>query len=97
MNLKNNEVEWVVNEMGELGVKIKDQFFFMYKGESYSGGESYRPVFKREFGETCYPWKATKDISRRTEHYFIEPKADTYICHLGEDFSEWKRIRKTKE
>lgn len=55
-----DQVEWVVNSLGELGVKIGNQFFFLYKGESiqYSTNESdyhYRPVGKREFGEVCTP------------------------------------------
>jgi hypothetical protein len=89
--LKNDDVEWVVNEMGELGVKIKDQFFFMYKGESYSGGTKWRHVFKREFGETCYAW----DIKKLPDSfsYTIDPRVSNYICHLGEDVSEWKDIK----
>lgn len=65
------EVEWVVNEIAELGVKIGDQFFFCYKGYSLTytnddGGPfvmmegstepmHWRPVFKREFGECVHP------------------------------------------
>lgn len=64
------DVEWVVNSLGELGVKIGDQFFFLYKGRSFSyandpttetddaGGREpimWRPVGKREFGECCHP------------------------------------------
>lgn len=32
--LKPEQVEWVVNDIAELGVKIGDQFFFLYKGHS---------------------------------------------------------------
>lgn len=32
--LKPEQVEWVVNDIAELGVKIGDQFFFLYKGRS---------------------------------------------------------------
>ena len=32
--LSADDVEWVVNDLAELGVKIGDQFFFCYKGYS---------------------------------------------------------------
>lgn len=64
MKLHEDQVEWVVNDNAELGVKIGDQFFFLYKGRSlvYEEGEHdngspmhWRPVFKREFGECAHP------------------------------------------
>lgn len=61
--LTDDQVEWVTNDISELGVKIGEQFFFMYKGRSlvYDGiaGDGsptqWRYVFKREFGETVQP------------------------------------------
>ncbi len=64
-----NQVEWVVNDIAELGVKIGNQFFFCYKGRSLvydspfheddplPAGTSmrWRHVFKREFGECVHP------------------------------------------
>ena len=55
------DVIWVVNNLGELGVKIGCKFFFMYKGESLVYLEQdrsdqaykWRKVEKREFGEVC--------------------------------------------
>ena len=54
--------EWIVNSLGELGVKVGDRFFFLYKGESLEYKDCptqlplmYRPVGKDEFGETCWP------------------------------------------
>ncbi|HEY6875587.1 MAG TPA: hypothetical protein VI384_04435 [Candidatus Dormibacteraeota bacterium] len=54
-NLTDDDVEWVVNDLAELGVKIGDRFFFLYKGNSYLGGTKWRHVGKREFGECCRP------------------------------------------
>jgi Mor family transcriptional regulator len=62
--------EWVVNSLGELGVRIQGRHFFLYKGDSleYKDGNSQghvvrdngdlikvRLVGKTEFGETCWP------------------------------------------
>lgn len=58
------EPEWVVNDNAELGVKIGDRFYFLYKGNSlvYRDGKHddgrqmfWRLVGKREFGECCHP------------------------------------------
>lgn len=63
--LSAEDVKWVVNELGELGVKIGRQFFWLYKGMSIlqetvdpsdpNGVKQYRRVGKREFGEVCRP------------------------------------------
>lgn len=59
------DVQWIVNDIAELGVMIRGQAFFLYKGESLvyedptheDDGRTmmFRPVFKREFGECCHP------------------------------------------
>ncbi len=62
--MKAEDVQWVVNDIAELGVKIGDQFFWLYKGGSfvYPDGKHddgttirWRLVGKREFGESCVP------------------------------------------
>lgn len=64
VGLTDADVEWVTNDNAELGVKIGNQFFFLYKGQSivyesgaHDNGEpmQWRHVFKREFGECCNP------------------------------------------
>lgn len=54
-----DHVDWVVNDIGELGVKVGDEYYFMYKGSSliYKNpeGMKVRPIGKREFGECCHP------------------------------------------
>lgn len=76
LRLADTDVEWVVNDLAELGVKIGNQFFFLYKGESLVYGSdtesqkagvclnedtdpptvhTWRPVYKREFGECAHP------------------------------------------
>lgn len=62
-NVNADNVQWIVNDEGELGVKIGNRCFFLYKGGSlvYNGKHDdgrqmmYRPVKKREFGECCHP------------------------------------------
>lgn len=60
------DVEWIVNDLGELGVRVHGRCFFLYKGDSleYKEGRHddgtpmrVRRVGKREFGETCWPLK----------------------------------------
>lgn len=79
--LRPNEVEWVVNELAELGVKIGKQFFWLYKGDSLVYGPTaeremkWRKVEKREFGETCRPVN-------------LDPVPEPYVAGEG-----WKTMR----
>tara|TARA_Y100001973_G_scaffold46148_1_gene68846 strand:+ start:5227 stop:5541 length:315 start_codon:yes stop_codon:yes gene_type:complete len=70
---------WVVNDMGELGVEVNGNVYFMYKGESleYAEGKRddgtpilYRTVEKREFGETCIAPEANSDVPDSRRFYY---------------------------
>jgi hypothetical protein len=74
--LRADDIEWIVNDNSELGVKIRNQFFFLYKGYSlvYETGRHddesemmWRPVGKREFGECCHPIHLTQYPDMYTE------------------------------
>lgn len=79
--------QWIVNDLGELGVKIGERFFFLYKGGNIEYGSNdsrvgialhddgtpmrYRIVGNREFGETCGPLKWI-EAGRREDRYTEE-------------------------
>jgi hypothetical protein len=76
------EPEWVVNDLGELGVKVGGRFFFCYKGYSLEYKEGthddgtpmlWRLVGKREFGETVWPLKWVTN-GRREDRYTVDLK-----------------------
>lgn len=100
-DLKPEEVEWVVNDNAEHGVKIGDQFFFLYKGRSlvYENGTHddgspmvWRLVGKREFGECAHPLKFNRPGALLPDRYTDEP---VYIPGLSvgnpEDYS-WRPL-----
>jgi hypothetical protein len=79
--------EWIVNNLGELGVRVGGRFFFLYKGRSLeyrNDGDPderlmrYRPVGKREFGETCQPL----GLDRLTDRYDEETGGEWKILPL---------------
>jgi hypothetical protein len=91
------EPEWIVNSLAELGVKIGGRFFFLYKGESieYRRDEDddaakplrWRPVAKREFGETCKPWFFIK------EQTGVERVPEDYTTVKAREFGPyWKEL-----
>lgn len=79
---REREPEWIVNDIAELGVKIGDRCFFLYKGNSLEYEDTkheddgspmlYRPVGKREFGETCHPI-ALKTMPERYTEPLVNP------------------------
>ena len=60
--LRADQVEWVVNDLAELGVKIGDQFFFLYKGTSLVYGalepDPTKPPIHEEGGDPLVGYKA---------------------------------------
>lgn len=91
--------EWVVNDMGELGVKIGKKFYFLYKGDSISYEDGlhddgtpilWRMVGKREFGETCQPLPMFMDRWRNQTRY-LEPLVHTPGLSFGKPGDgDWK-------
>lgn len=79
------EPQWIVNDLGELGVLVDGHAYFLYKGGNieYETGQHddgtpmlYRIVGKREFGEVCYPLKwlrAGRSEARYTENLVYTP------------------------
>lgn len=75
---------WIVNSLGELGVRIGSKCYFLYKGDNieyddstheedasgFSAGEPimWRRVFKREFGECVHPLNLTRPDYIGTVH-----------------------------
>ena len=60
--LKAQDVEWIVNNRGELGVKIGGRCFFLFKDTSIeydvdrNSTLKYRRIEHNEFGEHCTPF-----------------------------------------
>lgn len=84
--MSNAEPEWIVNNYGELGVKVNGRYFFLYKGDNIVYGQklgctvsngvitdmAYRQVGKYEFGEVCQPEKFTIRGIRVPQPYTAE-------------------------
>lgn len=93
------EPQWIVNDLGELGVRVGDRFFFLYKGENieYEGKHDdgstmlYRPVGKREFGETALPMKWLRE--GKTERRYTQELEFIGGISFGEPSDyDWKPI-----
>lgn len=91
--------QWIVNDLGELGVKIRDRFFFLYKGGNieYDGEHDegdrmkYRMVGKREFGETCWPMKWVM-AGRRDDRYTEELVYTSGLSWGSPEDGKWKEL-----
>lgn len=82
MSTETDEPLWIVNDLGELGVRVNGRCFFLYKGGNieYKNGRHedgspmlYRRVGKREFGETQWP-SQWMEQGRREDRYTVELK-----------------------
>lgn len=87
--LNEDDVQWVVNDIAELGVFIGGKQFFLYKGESYVGGRKFRLVGKREFGETQHPNLFYSDGGRDKWHKEAGLHSD---IDSKDVYFEWKPI-----
>jgi hypothetical protein len=93
--LRSSDVEWIVNGLGELGVKIGDQMLFCYKGESIMYAEDikpedpemyYRPVGKREFGESI------KYANGQGVRYTKNPNGGEDLFDMDERDERWRLL-----
>lgn len=97
-----DDVEWVVNDLAELGVRINGRCFFLYKGHSleYDGTHDdgtpmmVRIVGKREFGECCHP----TNLGRLPERYTQELTFTPGLNYGTKDDGAWKPMpRKSRK
>ena len=105
MKLKPTDVEWITNNLGELGVKIGDQMFFLYKGcsleyentdqEDDEDAYKWRPVEKYEFGATCEPVNPVEPDSVEWYDMFPQPKMQPLSAQVCENLQPTWRRRKT--
>lgn len=94
-----DEPTWIVNDIGELGVKIRDRFFFLYKGGNieYDGEHDegdrmkWRIVGKREFGETCWPLKWVV-AGKREDRYTEELVYTSGLSDGKTEDGQWKNL-----
>ena len=92
--------EWIVNDLGELGVKVSGRFFFLYKGDNieYETGMHddgtpmmWRPVGKREFGETCWPLQWVL-AGRRGQRYTQELSYQAGLSDGAPGDADWRPL-----
>ena len=93
-SVSREDVKWVVNSRGELGVKIGGRLFFCYKGNSLEYGDEakdmqYRRIGKREFGETVWPnvWHVA---GRCQDRYLVDVVLPHPVDGPRPDDSEWQ-------
>ena len=93
------EPQWIVNSLGELGVKVCGRCFFLYKGDNIEydpkePGEApilYRIVGKREFGETQWPASWIK-AGRRQDVYGVNLVYTDGLSDGKPEDGNWKPV-----
>lgn len=93
------EPQWIVNDLGELGVQVGGRFFFLYKGGNieYSGRHDdgtpmrWRMVGKREFGEVQYP-EAWLRAGRTEDRYTVELTYHPGLSFGQPEDGEWRDL-----
>jgi len=94
------EPQWIVNDIGELGVKIGERCFFLYKGDNieYNGLHDdgvtpmlYRMVGKREFGEVCHPL-AWVQAGRSEDRYTVELTYHPGLSFGNKEDGDWRPL-----
>ena len=92
VDIETKDVTFIVNDSGELGVKISNKTFWLYKDHTpkvydtakHENGDTimYRPIMKGEFGNECRP--VSFDVS-------ILENDGRYTEGMG-----WKKLRRQK-
>jgi hypothetical protein len=101
------DVMWVVNDMGELGVRVNGRYFFLYLGGSIEYFDALHddgtPIMVRivgqcEFGKTCQPRRRPRPpyLRRKGEEKkakYFEPLFYTPGLSLGRhEDSQWRQL-----
>lgn len=99
--------EWIVNDLGELGVKVGNAFYFLYKGDNiqYETGlhddgtpMMWRKVGKREFGETCWPLQwVLAGRNQSQKRYTLELVYRPGLSHGKPGDCDWKPLPTAEE
>ena len=107
-SLTDDDVHWIVNDLGELGVEIGGRFFFLYKGESLEYGkhaetkdgvclhDDETPMLYRMVGKREFgetQWPQKWVIAGRREERYT----DKLVFHEGLSFGkpedgDWKPL-----
>lgn len=109
MNIKSDDVEWIFNDLGELGVKIGDRFFFLYKGASIDYQD--KAIGDLTHGDDCGAISGQRMKYRHVykrefgecchpleaiKHYCGDGFPENFMTAYG-DIDDWKEIPNIRE